>query len=249
MTAQIRINPDTWSQRRFSQLCAQLGQGREQMLGTLVMLWARSRAANLDVAMRHEVESLLPVESDMRASTFNALLKYGYVRGCDAEGFVIEGNEAYFASIAQKRAAGRIGAVKRWHVQGKTQSARALFLVPAPKNQAIVTEDAQRARHAFWLRYVKAYRDRYKVSPVRNGKTNTEVAKIVSRIGAADAPALAAFYVKHHDLEYIRHNHNLRLAVRDAESLYAQWRRGEVLGADTAPGTYRPMRQASLWQG
>lgn len=84
-----------------------------------------------------------------------------------------------------------------------------------------------------WEAFNIAYLDRYKVEPVRNAKVNSAIAQFVARIGEADAPHIATFFVLHNDSFYVRNMHAFSLALRDAESLRTQWLKGQAItGAD-----------------
>lgn len=78
---------------------------------------------------------------------------------------------------------------------------------------------------ATWAAFAAAYLGRYDAAPVRNGKTNGQVAQLVKRLGA-DAPAVAAFYVGHNDARYVREGHTLGMLLAHAEKLATEWRTG-----------------------
>lgn len=92
---------------------------------------------------------------------------------------------------------------------------------------------------ATWESYSEAYRVRYGVDPIRNQKTNALLCTLVERLGAADAPAVAAFYLTHNGPMYVRCRHPPNLLVQDAEGLWTQWKTGQKV-------TTSEVRQAEL---
>jgi hypothetical protein len=97
-----------------------------------------------------------------------------------------------------------------------TRSAR------APKAQADVTPIGT----GTWNAYSTAYADRYGAPPVRNAKVNAQIAQLVQRLGADEAPRVAAFYVLHNSRTYVQATHTVDLLLRDAEGLRTQWAQG-----------------------
>lgn len=77
-----------------------------------------------------------------------------------------------------------------------------------------------------WERYRTVYRGRYGADPVRNQTINSQIARLVDRLGAEDAPEVAAFYLSHNDPFYVRKRHPVGLLLQDAESLRTQWATG-----------------------
>lgn len=78
-----------------------------------------------------------------------------------------------------------------------------------------------------WQAYATAYHTRYSVDPVRNAKVNGQIAHLVSRLGK-EAPAVAAFFVRHNNAIYVRARHPVDLLLRDAEGLRTQWATGRI---------------------
>ena len=76
-----------------------------------------------------------------------------------------------------------------------------------------------------WEAYRESMENRYGVQPVRNAKTNSLAAGLAKRLGD-DAIEVVRFFVKHNDGFYLKQQHPLALAVKDAESLHTQWQRG-----------------------
>jgi uncharacterized protein YdaU (DUF1376 family) len=102
---------------------------------------------------------------------------------------------------------------------------------------------------AAWEGYAKAFEQRYSVPPVRNAKINRHFADLVKRIPAADAPAVAAFFLRHNLATYVRAQHAVGLLLRDCEGLHAQWRRGSVVTDAEAKLTDRSSAHAAMAEG
>ena len=94
--------------------------------------------------------------------------------------------------------------------------------------------DAQIANANTWDAYTIAYLDRYGVEPVRNAKVNAQIAQLVQRLGADEAPQVAMFYVTINDSFFIRSSHEFGLLVARAEGIRTQWITGRQVNAVTA---------------
>ena len=79
---------------------------------------------------------------------------------------------------------------------------------------------------AVWEAYAGAYAGRYGVAPVRNAKTNAQLCQLVDRLGAEEAPLVAAYYLSHNKPLYVSSRHPVNLLVQDAEGLRTQWATG-----------------------
>jgi hypothetical protein len=77
-----------------------------------------------------------------------------------------------------------------------------------------------------WEAYSREYQHRYGVVPVRNAKVNGQLAQIVARLGAEDAPHVAAFFVHHNSSWYVSKGHAVGLLLNDAEKLRTEWATG-----------------------
>lgn len=74
-----------------------------------------------------------------------------------------------------------------------------------------------------WNAYATAYTDRYGASPLRNATVNAQLAQFVGRVGAEEAPHIAAWYVGHKHLFYVNAGHTVAMLLRDAEKLRTEW--------------------------
>lgn len=70
-----------------------------------------------------------------------------------------------------------------------------------------------------WDAYRDGYRKVYGVEPVRNAKVNSQICQLVDRLGAEEAPQVAAFYLAHKKQIYASNRHPVSLLLRDAEGI------------------------------
>jgi hypothetical protein len=82
--------------------------------------------------------------------------------------------------------------------------------------------------------YSDAYRSRYGVEPTRNQTVNSQLARFVDRVGANDAPAVAAFYVGSQNQWYVTKGHSVGVMLSDAEKLHTEWKTGRQVTSTQA---------------
>lgn len=85
-----------------------------------------------------------------------------------------------------------------------------------------------------WDAYNNAYFNRYGTNAVRNRRVNAQIADFIDRVGAKEAPHIAAFYVGHNERDYIKKSHPIGLLVINAEGLRTQWATGRTMTASRA---------------
>jgi len=88
------------------------------------------------------------------------------------------------------------------------------------------TDTTREANRATWQSYCAAYVDRYGVEPVRNARVNRNVADLVQRLGATEAPAVAGWYLTHNGSDYVRAQHSVGMLLAHCEGLRTQWATG-----------------------
>ena len=74
-----------------------------------------------------------------------------------------------------------------------------------------------------WDAYANAYLERYGVEPVRNAKTNAQLAQLAKRLPADEICEVVCWYVRSSNAFYVRDSHGLGLLLRDCEGLRTQW--------------------------
>ncbi|WP_171445776.1 helix-turn-helix domain-containing protein [Pseudomonas aeruginosa] len=107
-------------------------------------------------------------------------------------------------------------------------------LLPADSGQPDAERDRQQACRAIWSAYAAAYQHRYGTHPVRNSKVNGQVRDLLKRLGAEEAPAVAAYFVGINDAYLIRNCHDLGSLLARAESYRAQWATDRQMNGATA---------------
>lgn len=95
---------------------------------------------------------------------------------------------------------------------------------PAPRPRKAAAEAKEPAPTvAIWGSYADAYELRYNAEPVRNARINGQLGQLLARLGAQEAPHVAAFYVGHNSQRYVRDMHPVGLLLQDAEKLRTEW--------------------------
>jgi hypothetical protein len=87
---------------------------------------------------------------------------------------------------------------------------------PKPEKQPSPTAET-------WAAYAEAYAFRYAAEPVRNATVNGQLAQLVGRLGAQEAPQVAAFFLSHRNQFYVQAGHSVSLLLRDCEKLRTEW--------------------------
>ncbi|HID8157160.1 TPA: hypothetical protein ACXOJX_005814 [Pseudomonas aeruginosa] len=106
--------------------------------------------------------------------------------------------------------------------------------MPADSGQPDAERDRQQACRAIWSAYAVAYQHRYGTHPVRNSKVNGQVRDLLKRLGAEEAPAVAAYFVGINDAYLIRNCHDLGSLLAKAESYRTQWATDRQMNGTTA---------------
>lgn len=81
----------------------------------------------------------------------------------------------------------------------------------------------QEACRAIWNAYSAAYLERYNSKPVRNAKVNAQVGDLLKRLGAEEAPAVAAYFVWINDSYLMRCYHEFGQLLAKAEAYRTAW--------------------------
>lgn len=99
-----------------------------------------------------------------------------------------------------------------------------------------------------WDAYAEAFVSRYGVEPVRNATVNAQMLHFVERIGAAEAPDVARFYVAScSSAFYVKRCHAVGVLLTDAESLHTQWATHRPVTATEAAMTDRTATNANAF--
>lgn len=121
-------------------------------------------------------------------------------------------------------------------IQTKEKTETSVFLA-APSGEVAApdsTEAKKQTNVETWKAYATAFFNRYKTEPVRNAKVNGQIAQLVARLGADEAPQVAAFYLTHNRSYYVDRVHPVDSLLADCESLRTQWATGRKMTTTTA---------------
>lgn len=81
-----------------------------------------------------------------------------------------------------------------------------------------------------WAAYELAYQQRYDVAPVRNAKVNAAIGQLVKRLGASEAPAVAAWFVGNVNQAFVvQRCHAVGDLLAQCESYRTQWAAGRAV--------------------
>jgi hypothetical protein len=116
---------------------------------------------------------------------------------------------------------------------------------PAAKAPRRAKEKEPAPSSVAWDAYAAAFATRYGVAPTRNASTNALMAQVVGKVGADDAPDVAALYVRTSNPLYVNAAHAVNLLLRDAEKLHMLVRRGREGGDLALVGESPTIRGAS----
>ena len=100
---------------------------------------------------------------------------------------------------------------------------------------------------AVWQSFAASYRQRYGTDPVRNAKVNGQLVAVVDRLGAEEAPQVAAFYVGHNRRIYVEAKHPADLLLRDCEGLRTEWATGRHVTSTQAMQADRTQTNANAF--
>ena len=98
-----------------------------------------------------------------------------------------------------------------------------------------------------WHGYGLAYAERYGTPPVRNAKINANVKAFCQRVPEAEAPGIAAFFVRHNLAFYVQKGHAFGLLLADAEKLRTEWVTQKTITQTEARQADRTQAGGNVW--
>jgi hypothetical protein len=84
---------------------------------------------------------------------------------------------------------------------------------------------------------------------VRNASVNAQLARVVGKLGAEEAPHVAAWYVSSQSGLYVAAMHSTALLLRDAEKLRTEWATGRQMTRTQATQADRTQTNANAFAG
>jgi hypothetical protein len=88
-----------------------------------------------------------------------------------------------------------------------------------------------------WDAYRSSYERIWGCEPIRNARVNSDLSRLVDRLGPELAERVAAFYPTHHRKLYREARHPTNLLLRDCESLATDLQTGQGAGEPRVPKT------------
>lgn len=88
---------------------------------------------------------------------------------------------------------------------------------------------AESATGETWRRYAAAFRERYRVDPVRNATVNGQLSNLVARLGQEEAPAVAEFFVRSNNAWHVKQGHSIGCLLNQAEKIRTEWATGRTV--------------------
>ena len=265
--SRVAIDRQMWAEPRFASLQESMHWNRATAVGTVVLFWEATRALENQPLRKSDLLLALPGPPATKPATLRALLDAGYLRVEDGCYEVVDNATWHLLKATRYKAGCRGGRPKGAKTKASASkvvepekpptAAPALMLMPAPVAQPVrrgrppkAPKEAtplQEACRVAWKAYAESYSARWQVDPIRNARTNALVKQFVQRIGAEAAPPVLAFFLAHSDAQYLSRQHDIGLAVRDAEPLHTQWLRGQAITTeDVRAGASSNRLQAQL---
>ncbi|WP_293399935.1 hypothetical protein [Polaromonas sp.] len=100
-----------------------------------------------------------------------------------------------------------------------------------------------------WTAYAGAYVARYGTEPVRNASVNAKLSQFVGRVGAGEAPGIAAWFLNHRNSFYVQSGHSVGVLLRDCEKLRTEWATGRQVTQTQAIQADRTQTNANAFAG
>lgn len=104
----------------------------------------------------------------------------------------------------------------------------------APPPKVDSETELQAACRATWAAYAKAYAARHGAAPVRNAKVNANVKQLVHRLGHAEAPLVAGWFLSVNERYVVQNMHDLGTLVAKCEAYRTQWATGRQMTQTSA---------------
>jgi hypothetical protein len=99
----------------------------------------------------------------------------------------------------------------------------------APKSKtASAQSEGPSAVTLTWEAYKAAYAKRHGAEPPKNARIMGQLKHFVARVPAAEAPAIAEFYLSHYGQRYVTAKHPVGMLLLDAEKIRTEWLTGNI---------------------
>jgi hypothetical protein len=265
----IKVEKATPDKPEVLRMARLLELDRDLVLGKIVRFWSWADANSVDGVVDGVVSTDVDAVVDLPGFA-NALKVVGWLEFDDAAQKIAlpkfgrhNGESAKKRALKTERQArwrdGRVDngastAPSTREEKNKEEELHSLTLVSSKTSEGVVSEKHRKTVEASnegtgrtWTYYSVAYEKRYGVAPVRNAKVNSVLKQLVARLGADEAPAVAAFYVTHQGALYVRGKHPVELLLRDAEGLRTEWATGRTVTHTQATQSDRTAATANVF--
>lgn len=129
--------------------------------------------------------------------------------------------------------------------QGSLLPAEIMLSPSAKTTRRPKTQNELSATALTWAAYAKAYEGRYETTPEKNGEVMGKLSMLVARVGHAQAPILASYYLTRNDARYSYHP--VGLLLTDYQKLMTAMKTGRVVTETTARANERTATTGDAW--
>lgn len=165
------------------------------------------------------------VASNSIECSHEALVKYAGGRGQDVMKLLSQLQEIQLVSFEKSKPLYNIKDKDKIKIK-ESKDSKDKIKITTPAESSPPDDPFVLAKKSTWESYSKAYEKRWGLVPKRNAAINKQIENFVKRLGNEDAPRVIEFYCQHKDSFYVKKAHPMGLALKDAESLYTQWKKG-----------------------
>lgn len=156
-------------------------------------------------------------------------------------------NDASYTPLMQDKGEGKGRERNGREEEGNScaEASPSVAALPAVVKPKVAKEPAPTGM--IWQAYSQAYWNRYGVEPVRNAKVNGQLAQLLTRLGAQEAPAVAQWFLTHNNRWYVQQMHSVDSLLRDAEKLRTEWATGNRMTVAAAQEADRRQETGDMW--
>lgn len=249
-----RVNVEEEAFARIGKLAGYMGVSDREAGGTVLMLWRDSQDVLALEGTHEDVVDwarLYGLDEIAVERWLRALVRARFISPTKDGKYRIHGNEEQIGGRVKRLKKGVKGADatrRKWRLlqAGQKQATTTLeaqqfssVQFSSDQGSSVQASAGQKGSRGasraapdgavVWGAYSEGYKERYGKEPVRNARANALCAQLVKRLGAEDAPLVAAFYVAHPNPYYQQRGHALTSLVADAEKLHTEWSTGNVI--------------------
>lgn len=234
--ADVTINEVAFGEARLVKLARVMNSSFAEALGILALVWHESQELKRTNATKEEILEWCRIDGERGEHVLRSLVESRYLVP-DSEGkYEIRGNS--------RRLSAETGPVH------EGAGGVALQLTPPePVPNRTKKKKEPPKSNAAWAAYASAYEARYGYPPLRCQQANTDLCRLIDKVGAEAAPEIARFYLSHNSKFYVEKLHPTWLLARDAPALHTQWRANQQMLSSKAQEIERRQHNVSAFSG